>query len=233
MTIRDVLAAVGRRWYVLLAALIAMGLLGAFLINSGGTFATRTIVVFTLPKMSTLQPYSGSTDSSVIAFASTVATEINGGRAVLSYSSADAPYYGAGVREGVIVALRNEGGQWTTSFPSATIEIQIVGRTEGWVRDTQQRILHRIAETTQGQQDATVTAADERISAHIEPLTTGIEHIVASRSSTIAALAALFAVAVLVGAWGCVTLDRAVRRGARSRGPRRSRRLPVPAEELA
>ena len=125
-----------------------------------------------------------------------------------SYSSADAPFYGAGVRQGVIVGLRNEGGQWVTSFPSATIEIQIVGRTYEWVEHRQRQILEEIQQTAIAQQNAALTEVDERITMTVEPLTRNIEQVVASRASQVLAFAAMVFVGVLVGFWGAVALDR-------------------------
>ena len=129
MTFWDVAATVARRWYVTLIALclaVAMWLVWA---RDGGCFTTSTIVSFTLPSRTSLLPESGAFDESVIAFAGVVAHEINGGHPAPRYASSDAPLYGVGVRKGVLVGLPDSGGQWTTSFTKAEIEIQIVART--------------------------------------------------------------------------------------------------------
>ncbi|GAA5083465.1 hypothetical protein GCM10025760_00120 [Microbacterium yannicii] len=207
MTVREVLRAITRRWYVLAIALLCALLLGILFTRGSGTFTTKTLVSFTLPARSTLQAESGNSDTSVIAFASAVAAEINNGKPTPTYSSADAPYYGAGVREGVLVGLRNEGGQWIASFPSATIEIQIVGRTYEWVENKQKDLLEDVENTAIAQQSAALTTPEQRITMTVEPLTTKIDEILVSRTSQIAAWIALVLAALIAGTSACVGWD--------------------------
>lgn len=227
MTVRDVVSAFGRRWYVLLAVLLCFGGLAAMLARDSGTFSTRTVVTFTLPARTTLDPESGVSDASVIAFAGAIATEINLGKPSPQYSSSSAPYYGAGVRQGVIVGLRNEGNQWRSSYPLATIEVQIVGRTFEWVKQMQHDVLEKIEEAASVQQS--VLSPRDRIVVTVEPLTMNIEQIVPSRTSRIAAFGAICLAALLVGGWGAVGLDRAMthRRARSPRASRQSARRPV------
>lgn len=229
MTVRDVLGAVARRWYVLLAVLLGAASLGIVLMQGSGTFTTKTLISFTLPERSTLQAESGNSDTSVIAFASAVAAEINNGKPTPTYSSADAPYYGAGVREGVLVGLRNEGGQWIASFPSATIEIQIVGRTYEWVERKQQQLLEDVENTAIAQQSAALTSPEQRITMTVEPLTTQIEEILVGRTSRIAAWIALTLAALIAGVSGAVAVDGIVARRRRSRA--RTASLDAPRTE--
>jgi hypothetical protein len=216
MTLRELLAAVARRWYVLAAVLALTAGLGASFAQDGGVFSTKTLVTFTLPSVGALAPDNGSQDASVIAFAGAVATEINRGKPTPRYSSGDAPYYGAGVREGVLVSLRDDGSQWGSSFGSAVIEIQIVGQTHDAVADRQATILAQIDEIVAAQL-GTTPAADERIVSHVEPLTTDIAHITSSRPAQLAAVAALSIAGLLAGGWGAASIDRIVRRRARRR----------------
>ncbi|UUT34493.1 hypothetical protein [Microbacterium elymi] len=186
--------------------------IGVTFYRGGGSFYTKTTITFTLPTRSTLIPGSGTDDSSVIAFASAVATEINRGKPVPTYSSADAPYYGAGVRQGVMVSLRNAGNQWMASFPTATIDIQIVGATRDWVAGMQQSILDNILGVARAQQSASLTAPSDRITASVEPLTTQIIEISSSRSTQLLAAAALALAGLIAGGWAAIAVDRAVRR---------------------
>jgi len=211
VTTRDVLAAVGRRWYVFLAVLLVFAALAVVFYRDGGSYYTRTTLTFTLPERSTLELNNGSTDTSVIAFAGAVAVSINEGKPVARYSSADAPYYGAGVRQGVMVSLRNDGSQWISSFPSATIDVQIVGQTEEWVADRQAAILADIMSVTRGQQKATTTPATAQITATVAPLSTDIAHITSSRTTQMLALAATVLAALLVAVPTAVGVDRAAR----------------------
>jgi len=210
VTVRDVVSAFGRRWYVLIAILLCFCGIAALLARDGGSFSTRTVVTFTLPARTTLDPESGVSDASVIAFAGAIATEINLGRPSPQYSDSSAPYYGAGVRQGVIVGLRNAGNQWRSSYPFATIEVQIVGRTYEWVQQMQHDVLEKIEEVASVQQS--VLSPKDRIVVTVEPLTTNIEQIEPSRTSQFAAFGAIFFAALIAGGWGAVGLDHALMR---------------------
>ena len=211
MTFRDVLGAVWRRLYVVLAVVVAFAVLYQSLARDGGSYYTHSTVTFTLPLRSTLLPGSGTTDASVIAFAGSVASELNGGRPVLSYSTLDAPYYGAGIREGVVVGLRNDGNQWMSIFPSATIDIRIVGRTKEWVAERQSALLDEVLGIAEGQQVAASTAPEDRITATVGPLSTEISQVSPSRTEQMMALAAMMLAALIVGVSGAIGLDRLLR----------------------
>jgi hypothetical protein len=209
MTVRDVLTAVGRRWYVFLAIMLAFGALTTAFYRDGGSFFTHTTVTFTLPARTTLEPDSGTTDVSVIAFAGAVATAMNEGKPAPVYSSADAPYYGAGVREGVMVSLRNNGNQWISSFPAATIDIQIVGHTREWVATRQKALLEEIMAVTRGQQSVAVIS--EQITASVGPLSTEIGEVTSSRSTQMLAVVAMGIAGLILGCSASVAVDRLAR----------------------
>ena len=228
MTVRDIVLAIGRRWYVLIAVLLCFCGLAAMLARDGGSFSTRTVVTFTLPARTTLDPESGVSDASVIAFAGAIATEINLGKPSPQYSDWSAPYYGAGVRQGVIVGLRNAGNQWRSSYPFATIEVQIVGRTFEWVQQMQHDVLAKIEEVASTQQS--VLSPKDRIVSTVEPLTTNIEQIVPTRTSQLAAFGAMLLAALLAGGWAAVSFDHVLmhRRASDSRSSGRpTRRRPA------
>lgn len=216
MTLRELLSVLGRRWYfTVLATLCAAALFASFWAGQG-LYATKTVVWFTWPSTSVLSVYNGSTNEDVLAFAGVVATTINRGRDVVRYSSSSAPYYGAGIREGVQVGLRDEGSQWEASVGQSVIELQIVGPTEEWVADRQRDLLGQIDEIARAHQ---LQAGPDvpRIDVAIEPLTERIDEIVPSRTAKLAAGAALLAAAVLAGGLASVWLDRPLREAGRKR----------------
>ncbi|WP_010205786.1 hypothetical protein [Salinibacterium sp. PAMC 21357] len=233
MTVLDILKAALRRWYVLLLVLVLTGFLTATFFRDSGAFATRTAVTFTLPARTTLMANSGSDDSSVIAFAGAIAAEINLGKPALTYSTVDAPYYGAGVRQGILVSLRNEGNQWVASYPSATIEIQIVGRSREWVQTQQQELLTKIADVTDAQQRTVVPAVADRITATVEPTSTQIDEITPTRTTEYLAVAAMALAGVIVGTWSAVGVDQLVLRLSTSRRNRALRRVPTAMGRIA
>lgn len=233
MTVLDILKAALRRWYVLLLMLVLTGFLTATFFRDSGTFTTRTAVTFTLPARTTLMANSGSDDSSVIAFAGAVATEINLGKPALNYSTADAPYYGAGVRQGILVSLRNEGNQWIASYPSATIEIQIVGRSREWVQTQQQELLAKISYVTDAQQRSAVPTVADRITATVEPTSTQIDEIAPTRTTEILALAAMAIAGIIVATWSAVAVDVMVARLSASKREKLLQRVPAAREGFA
>lgn len=217
MTVRHLGSVMLRRWYVVVVALVVAGAGGFLLERGGGVYTSETVVSFTLPNKTTLSLDSGFNDSSVIAFAGIVARGVNNGVSPKRYSTDDAPYYGAGIREGVLVSVPNAGNQWVTSYLRAEIVLKIVGRSQGWVARKQSALLAKVTQISEAQQVA-VTSSGARIQAVPIPLTRKISYIVPSLGSVIAAYIALFVAALIVGGSGALLLDRRLRaRGERSR----------------
>ncbi|QYH36953.1 hypothetical protein [Salinibacterium sp. M195] len=216
MTIREVGFAMLRRWYVLAAGLI-LAVVGGYLLNdNGGLYTSRTVVSFLLPDKSSLSLNSGLDDLSVIAFAGVVARGVSDGTAPTRYSTDDAPIYGAGLREGVLVSLPNAGNQWSTSYQRAELVLQIVGPSEQWVAREQSDVLTKIDQVSAELQSA-VTAPDSRIKVSPVLLTKQIFSVSPSRSAVIAAYSALLFAALIVSGWAAVVLDRAIfRRNVRT-----------------
>lgn len=209
MTMRELGAALGRRWYVVLLVLAIAGGVGFALLRTGGVYTSSTIVSFMLPDKTSLSLNSGLDDASVIAFAGVVAQEINNGKPPARYSTDDAPFYGAGVREGVLVTLPNAGNQWVSAYLRAEVQLQVVGTTEAWVADTQAQILRDIDQVTEALQ-VSVQPESSRITANVVPLTKRIIEITPSRSTQIGAFTALGAAALIVGGWLALMTDRLI-----------------------
>lgn len=231
MTFRDIVGAMLRRWYMVLVILLAASYLTMSYVRNSGCYTSVTVVTFTLPAASPLQPDSGTDDSNVIAFASAIADEINGGQSQSLYADADAPFYGAGVRQGVSVGLPNFGGQWATSYATAQIEIQIVGRTYAWVDEQQRAALARIDAAASSQQS--IAAPAQHISATVER-PTQIFHVLPTRSSRMMAFAAM-GIATFIGSTiTSLIVDRlAVQAGQRRRARRARRVTTKPIEALS
>ena len=208
MTIRDIFSAMLRHWYIPLGLLACAALVTVMLVRDGGIYTTSTVVSLMRPDSTSLSPSNGTNDSSVIAFAGSVVLETNNGHPPAGYSMQDAPYYGAGIREGVLVELANSGNQWASTFDKAEVQIQIVGRTRDWVESRQKEAVGKVLSIVESRQSAAAVAPQNRIVASVVPLTAQIEYISASRSSQLAAGTAMLAVAIILGAWGSVIVDR-------------------------
>jgi hypothetical protein len=221
MTLREVLGVLGRRWYVLLAAvLVAVGAFFAWH-RAGGVWVATPVVTFLSPGSHILMPENGLKDQNIISFASTVAQEINNGHDPESFAADDAPLYGAGLRQGVRVSVPNVGGQWSTSYSDAEIIMQIVSTDKAWVEATQSRLLANVDLIAAAAQRENGIGADEQIVTNVMPLSTQVSRVTSGRSTTVEALAALLFAAFLAGGWASVAVDRAL---ARPRRPRAARR---------
>lgn len=221
VTLLGILRAMLRRWYVVLVVVLSAVYLTTTFVRDSGCYITDTVVTFTLPAMSPLQPDNGSTDSNVIAFASAIADEVSSGGAQALYATADAPSYGAGVRQGIWVGVPNTGGQWSTSFSTAAIEIQIVGRTAAWVRQQQHAALARIDAASRFRQSA---ARTRHVSMTIEPLSTEVSHILPTRSDRLMAFAAIGVGTFIAVVMASLTTEALMVRAGRQRLRRPSHR---------
>lgn len=227
MTFGAVLTAMRRRWYLVVAILLVVALAFVLFAREGGGYTAKTAVTFLVPSTTSLSPDNGSGDTSVIAFARSVAAQVNSGRDPVSYSMDDAPYYGAGLRQGVLVVVPNDGNQWYQSFTHAEIDIQIVGRTETWVKQEQAEYVKRILASTQAQQDGIVSNPDNYLTASVVPLTLVINKVAPTRIALLAAAAAMLLAGLIVSAGGAVLLDRRLsrRQSARALSASRPTRL--------
>jgi hypothetical protein len=197
-----------RHWYIPLGILACAALAFVMLARDGGIYTTRTVISLMLPASTTLSPGNGTNDSNIIAFAAVVVRDINDSRPPARYSTDDAPYYGAGIREGALVQLTNSGNQWVSTFSKAEIEVQVVGRTLDWTKAKQSELVSKVLSTARYQQATVGIPPANRIIASVVPLTTQIEFVSPSRSSQLTAAAAMFVAAVIIGAWASVTVDR-------------------------
>jgi hypothetical protein len=210
VTVRQIVTAMRRRWYVPLAVLACFAVGTLLMAQDGGIYTTRTVVSFLRPAGTSLSPDNGTTDRSVIAFAAAVALETNDGQLPEGYSKADAPYYGAGIRQGTLVELSNIGNQWVSTVNKAEIKIDIVGRSFDWVKSRQQKLIDRALSSADSLQDAVAVPQDDRVSAFVVPLTTEIDYIAPSRRALLASSTAMLAAAILVAAWASVSVDGAL-----------------------
>ncbi|WP_345801201.1 hypothetical protein AAIB33_17315 [Microbacterium sp. AZCO] len=218
MNFSELAGIVFRRWYALVAAVIVAGVLLATFMADGGVYSSRTIVTFTLPQTSVITPGNGANDGNVVAFAGVVAGEVNNGRAAARYSTDDAPFYGAGIREGVLIAIPNAGNQWYNDYSRAEIEIEVVGRTREWVEQRQDELVTAVLAAAEQRQASLVADSKQRIAVEVMPLTLAVQHIAPSGSQKLAAAAALAIAALLGGAWLAVRMEARASRRLRRRG---------------
>ena len=211
MTVRDLVDALMRRWYVVAVTLLIAVVGNYFLQRGQGVYTTETVVSFLLPNQKALSPNNGLKDANLIAFAGLVARKVNNGQTPAIYSVYDAPLYGAGVRQGVALSIPNSGNQFATSYQRAEVVLQIVGPSERWVALVQSELLSQVVQITNAQQ-ASVASETARIHASPESSTKKISRVAPSRTLAVSASIALLIAALLVGGWVAVIVDRTIRR---------------------
>jgi hypothetical protein len=218
MTFRELVGAVLRWWYVPLVLLLAAGGFAFYLERDGGLYVTRTVVMFIHlePSQVAIGPDNGTANDNIIAFAGAVASDVNNGRPVTRYARVDAPFYGAGTTEGVHVSLPDDGGQWTTTFTRAELDIEIVGRSREHVDLMQRTMLLKVFDRARELQGPAYNNPDERIRTQVVPLSLTIDHITASRREQVVAVVSLELAASIVGVWCAVRLESVL--GSSERG---------------
>jgi hypothetical protein len=215
MTVRSLCGSMVRHWYVVLLAMAAAA--GGFVLleQHGGIYSTKPVVAFLLPGGKTLEMGSGLESQDVIAFATTVAQEINNGRPAELYSRDSAPLYGAGMRQEIRISVPSDGTQWRASYPRAEIAVSIVGPDRAWVETMQRRYVRMVRSVAEDQQNDVGVTPTERIQTKVMPLTTDVEYVGAGKTAQVVAMSALLAAATIVAAWLSVMLDRLARRTRR------------------
>lgn len=144
MTIWDLFAAGRRRWYVLLLGLVCTAVAAFAVLEHAGVYFTRVQVVFLLAASANSPNALVMDRSDAVILAGVVARRINGSDAAPKLSSPDANIVGRGVTNGYTVQLPDFGGQWSTSFGRAALDVQVVAPDAGTARDRLLGLLDRI-----------------------------------------------------------------------------------------
>lgn len=210
MTLYDLTRILARRWWILLLVFAVAAAGGWAFHRDGGIYVTRTIVSFEAPDAGPWEE-GGSTDRGVILFASAVASDVNRGVRPVTYSQGDAPFYGAGIRQGMRITVPDSGGQWGVVYNKAAVAIDVVSPDRGWVRDHQRDAVAAVLAAAEGRQ--TGIGAENRIAVDVDPLSETIELVAPSRTAQVLAAAALAGAAALVGGWLASIWDRRLRAG--------------------
>jgi hypothetical protein len=221
MALHELIAVVRARWYVVVVVLALAAGAGLIFARDGGLYTTRTVVAFVVPDDA---PWDGggSREDGVIAMALAVAAQADEGRRSVEYAAPDAPFFGAGIRQGARVGLPDTGGQWEASYASAAINIDVVSPDREWVVEQQQSLIAAVQRSTVAYQAGLASAG--RVEARVEELTMTIEYVQPSRTSQVLAIAALGAVGLILGCGAALMWDRRLT-ARRSRARQADQRL--------
>lgn len=138
MTAGDLVAALARRWYLVIAGTLA-SMAAAVLLHPSGVHWTQFELVLLTPANQQFPNTYRDPHFDLVPMASIIVTEMNHGHPPAVMGSSATTLFGEGLRSGSRVRLPNRGSQWLPLYPQPIIDVQVVGT------DLQQ-VQHRSAE---------------------------------------------------------------------------------------
>ncbi|MGP3535738.1 hypothetical protein ACTU3I_13150 [Microbacterium sp. RD1] len=144
MTVWDVFVAFRRRWYVVVAGVLATAGVLAFIQVQEPVYFSRAQVYFLAPS-STLNPNVLRVASlDLVTAAGVVGKRVNGTDTMTRTADSQVTLVGRGIREGSSVQLPDNGGQWSVSYNRQELDVQVAAPTIAAVRREQERLFTRI-----------------------------------------------------------------------------------------
>lgn len=210
VTIWEVLWALTRRWYVVVAAFAAGLAAFALVSHSEGVYWSRSEVTFFAPASATYPNPLKIRSSDLIITAGIVAKLVNGNATWVKMSDPLASIAGEGVYNGWSVRLPDYGGQWSTVYSRQVLEVQVTGPTAEVVEQRRAELLQQIDAELAGLQKDVVES--DRITTAVVPADAPVYYVHGSKMRALAMSGVLIASAA-VGA--VVALEHRARRRGR------------------
>lgn len=130
MTLADLIRALWRRWYIVLAAAVISVGLAYLATRTEPMYHSRTEVVFLAPASARYPNELVTSSESLILTAGIVAERINGAGERLDFGSAAAnPIGSPGIEEATWIKLLDTGNQWVSAFEQQVLVVDAVGTT--------------------------------------------------------------------------------------------------------
>lgn len=144
MGLWDVIAALGRRWYVVVVGVVATAAVLFGIQQQEPVFYSRAQVYFLAPS-STLNPNVLRVASlDLVTAAGVVGKRVNDTGNLTGTASMDVTLIGRGVRDGSAVMLPDNGGQWSVSYNRQSLDVQVAAATPEAVRERQSEIFAEV-----------------------------------------------------------------------------------------
>ncbi|MFE6965607.1 hypothetical protein ACFVAJ_10850 [Agromyces sp. NPDC057679] len=196
MTVWDLLARLGRRWYLLLAVALLTAVAVWWAVSVPPTYFANVRVVF-VPPASTEENVLVHPPGSLIDFAGVVGRSIESSGAAEPVS-AEVTLLGEGRTEGFLVRQANSGGQWQYAFDDPVLEVQAVGSTPEEAMASLEEGVDAVRTTTTELQDDLGVPSGARIVTTLNPSTPRLERESGSKIRAVAAIALVGGIAMLV-----------------------------------
>lgn len=170
MTLWDTLAAMGRRWYVVLVGLLCTVLALYAIQTRPQVYYSRSTVFFVAPSSQHNPNGLSIRLVSLVVTAGVVAKRINGSYTPTKVSSMNVTLVGRGTSDGTLIQLPDNGGQWSNDYDAQALDVQVAAPTPELVYERRADAITRIAaELTELQDDAKVPAVD-RVTLKVAPV---------------------------------------------------------------
>lgn len=172
MTFWDTMAAIGRRWYVVLIG-IACVAGGVVAIRDQPTIYYSRATVFFLAPASKVNPNVLQTRlQSIIITAGIVGKQLNGTATLTKVSGTeDVPIVDRGIADGVVIEIPDHGGQWSVSYDTQGLDVQVAGASPEIVRARQAVAFARLNQALKRIQDDAKVPTVDRITTRVGPAT--------------------------------------------------------------
>jgi hypothetical protein len=178
------------RWWV--ALVVAIGLLitgaGAYVVHSKpGVYWSDVKVVFHVPRSAANPNVLLTTTTGLITLAGTVSRLVDPNAPSTHVVSPTVTLPNQGIRQGFLVSIPNDGGQWANNFDQPLLDVQAVGPTYDGVVATMQSLLRQINTQLVTLQDQGGVLPVNRVETQLSPSQPQIFYLTGSRVRATAA----------------------------------------------
>ncbi len=211
-----------RRWYIFASVALLTIPVALSARAPSGVYYTKVTVEFQAPPGATKDNPLRTEPWSLVGYAAIIQRLYGEGSLPPGLLPNSAPLYGTGLTDGEAVYLRNNGGQWQSTFDVPLIDVEVVGHTALDVTARAQTAAAQLVSLTPKPQEDIGVDRQAQITAVQRPLTPAVIYVPPRpRNALLAWIAAIFGTAV------CATLlvDRSL-------DSRAARRLRSAAREL-
>ncbi len=165
----DALAAFGRWWYVWVVGIVLTGAALLLVDSQLPVYFSRAQVQFFSPSSELYPNVLRVSSLDLVAAAGVVGKRVNGTDTLTKTASMDATLVGRGVRDGSSVMLPDNGGQWSVSYDTQALDVQVVARTPEEVRTRQAALFKEIDDQLAALQEEFEVPAADLITTEVVP----------------------------------------------------------------
>lgn len=208
MTVAGLFRLIGRRWYVFAAGLLCAVAAILFLGTGQRLYSTQVEIVMLPPGTSLNFEMPDTMRVSLVNFADVTVREFNAQNPTHVLSAPKASLFGNGIRRGTSVQLANSGTQWSPSFGTPVISIQVIASSPEQVLSELNSSAAKIRKLTQQIQSATGAEPASFIEPDFDATRVNVYSFGPTRAGTLKANLALVAVSLCVSSLAADLLDR-------------------------